>query len=330
MARTPGLWQRDGKGFWYTTLHGKQLKLSLDRKEAERALHELLADPPEPDTGFRPSIGKVCDLFLDHSLRDHEPDTYRWYKWFLQSFCDRVKKGRKVCDLKVYMVTDWIDANPQWAAVSCLLACLNWSVDQGRIKSHPLKTLKRGRTDRRERILTAEERQKIHEAVKDVSLRQFLTVLELTGARPFSELARTTARHVDLEAGTITFKKHKTVKKTRKPRVIYLADRAKQIVATLIVLYPEGPLFRNNRNGEAWNKDSIASRLQALGEKLKIDELTSYAWRHTYITEALERGLTADVVGELVGSSPLTIAKYYNSLNQKKDFLRDAAHRAIT
>lgn len=112
--------------------------------------------------------------------------------------------------------------------------------------------------------------------------------------------------------------------------MIYLPEKAKRIVAGLAAMYPEGPLFRNNRNGLAWCRDSIGQRLGTVGRKLGIKDLTSYAYRHTFITEALERGLTADVVGELVGSSPLTIAKYYNSLSQKTDFLRQAAQRAVT
>ena len=53
------------------------------------------------------------------------------------------------------------------------------------------------------------------------------------------------------------------------------------------------------------------------------------SYRHSFITEALEQGLTADIVAELVGNTPKTIAKYYSHLESKKNTLREAARRAV-
>src|SRR5207253_3250410 len=75
---------------------------------------------------------------------------------------------------------------------SNLLACLNWAVQQGYIDNHPLGKVKRGAHKRRERIFTAEELEKIRGKVKP-DFADFLLALELSGARPFSELATLTA-----------------------------------------------------------------------------------------------------------------------------------------
>ena len=74
---------------------------------------------------------------------------------------------------------------------------------------------------------------------------------------------------------------------------------------------------------------SASHRMRGAVTRLGLKPLTVYAYRHTYITEALERGLTASVVAQLVGNSPKTIEKYYDHLDQKKNALQEAALRAV-
>jgi integrase len=333
MARTPELWQRKSDGAWYTTVHGKQIRLSDDKAEARQSLHELLAAPPDDTRGHRPSIAKACDLFLTYSHAQHEVETYKHYRWFLQSFCAHVKKGRKIADLRVHMVTSWHQANA-WSesskasSIGVLLACLNWNVAQGHLKANPFTGIKRGRIASRERILSVEERRLILEAASDPPFRQFLIFLEQTGCRPFSEAGRTTAQDFDPRASTITLKRHKNAAKTGKPRVIYLSVTAKEIVAELVSRHREGPLFRCSTD-TPWSVESAGPRLDRIAASTGVAKFTSYAYRHTFIVEALMRGLTADVVAQLVGNSALTISKYYSHLDQKRDFLRAAAQQAV-
>ncbi|HEX3146724.1 MAG TPA: hypothetical protein VHR66_01405 [Gemmataceae bacterium] len=48
MARTSIVWFRKQDGHYYTTLRGKKIKLSADKKEAKKLFHELLAKEEEP------------------------------------------------------------------------------------------------------------------------------------------------------------------------------------------------------------------------------------------------------------------------------------------
>jgi integrase len=48
--------------------------------------------------------------------------------------------------------------------------------------------------------------------------------MTLTGCRP-GEIARVTAADVDVDRGLWVLKKHKTAKKTGKPRLVYLCPR---------------------------------------------------------------------------------------------------------
>ena len=235
MARKPSVWFREQDGFYYTTFRGEQTKLSRDKDEAERLFHGLHAQPPEEqrDDSRRLSVGKVCDLFLEYAQNSLDPETYKHYKSKLNRYCAHVGKGRKVADLKPFHVTTWCDAYRHWsestraAAIAVVLACLNWAVEQGYLSSHPLTRLKRGRYERRERILTDQERDALFAEIKDPTLRQFLRFLELTGCRPFSEAARITALDVNVAAGTITLHHHKNRKRTGKSRIIYLAPQAR-------------------------------------------------------------------------------------------------------
>lgn len=333
MARKAKVWFRKATGWYMTTYRGEQIRLSRDKKEAERAFHTLLAqdEPVEETRGYRPSFKKLADLFLREAERTKEPMTLKVQTIYLQSFCDHVK-GRKASDLKVHHATEWINAHPEWGestqttARSILRACLNWSVNQGYLAANPLAKLKRGDFLRRERILTAEEKKRIREWLP-AGIREFVFALEQTGARPFSELARVTGDMVDFAAGSITFKKHKNAKKGKR-RVVYLTDALAELLRRLAAERPTGPLF-TTRLGNPWNKGNVMKWMRKVEVALSIPRLTVYAWRHTLITECLAKGMSADIVAELVGNSPSTIHRYYSHLDQKQDVLREAARRAV-
>jgi len=180
---------------------------------------------------------------------------------------------------------------------------------------------------RRERILTNEERQQIKGAVREKVFRNLLTFLEQTGARPFSEAAQVTASMIDWQEGSITFEKHKNARKG-KTRVIYLTPELTEMLREMAQKNPDGPLFVT-RYGIPYNKGNVNQRIRRLETKLRIPRFNLYSYRHSYITDALERGLSSDIVAELVGNTPKTIAKYYSHLESKRNTLRDAARRAV-
>jgi integrase len=334
MARQPNIWQRGKGGWFYTTLKGQQIRLSKDRSEARRMLHELLSrEEPEADSVIaRISMRKLADLFLDESRRTKAPETYVVQKYYLQSFCDHVGR-KKVRDLKVHMATAWLAEYPAWGqstrttAVAILKACNNWGVQQGHLQTNPIAKLKRGDFERRERILTSDEKKRIL-AEQMGDFRDFVFALEHTGARPFSEIARVTAAMINFRDQTITFHEHKNQKKGR-ARVVFLTPALLEKLRELADRYPNGPLFRT-RTGKSWSKQAASKWMRKLEERLGIPRLTVYAWRHSYITDCLAKGLSASLVAQLVGNSERSIAKYYDHLDQKHDALRDAALRAVS
>jgi integrase len=315
-----------------TTVNGKQIKLALDRKEARQAFHELMAKPEnKPIDTSRISFRKLADRFLEHCKGTMAEKTYVVRKFYLQKFCDHL--GRKaVADIRVEHFTAYEAKNPQWsqstrtAVRSIILACLNWGADQEIIAANPVPKLKNGSYSRRERILTADERERI-KAAASKPLRDFLEALELTGARPYSEIGSLTADMIDFETGTITFVKHKNAKKGKK-RVIYITPQFEALLRKRLAMNPTGLVFRTQKKGP-WNADAMCEWMRKLERDLKIPRLTCYAYRHSFVSDALERGLTADIVGHLVGNKAATIAKHYDHLDQKREALKAAARKAV-
>jgi integrase len=335
MPRKPTIWRRGVNGFFYTTFRGKQVKLSQDRKEAEKAFHALHANAPDEgeDTCHRPTFRKLADLYLSFTEQAKSDLTYRHQRYFLQLFCDHVRTKR-AADLKPGDLTTWClrykdrwGHNTQVTARGVVVACLNWAVEQGYLPFSPLARMKVGQMHGRERILTKEEREKVLAAARNKTFRRFLLFLEQTGCRPYSEAAQITAEMIEWEEGCVPLARHKNARKGKR-RVIYLTDAAKSILQELCAERPLGPLFVT-RYGVPYNKGNIIKTFHRLEKKLGIPRFNPYSYRHTFITEALERGLTADIVAELVGNTPKTIAKYYSHLESKKNTLREAARRAV-
>lgn len=182
-----------------------------------------------------------------------------------------------------------------------LHACLNWGVRQGLIPRNPVEYLGVGSYTNKERILSKKEREVISGAVRGQEFKDYLRVLELTGARPFSEIAALTAEMIDFDGGVIVFTEHKNAKKN-KTRTIYLTPEMEAVLRRRVAERPDGLLFRSAQ-GMPIDSKSVSHRLRYIAKRAKFKPFTVYSYRHTYITEALERGLTASVVAELVGNS---------------------------
>jgi integrase len=326
------MWQRKRDGVWMTTIHGVQHKLHKDKTEARKALNRLLgSDQPPPARRSGMTTRKLCDDFLVRTAGGKDAATHEVQVMHLNAFCEALGH-RDPATLKVHEVEKWLSERPGWAdstkalCVTIVKAAFNWGAEQGHLSVNPIKKLKRRDTGRRERLLTPEERERIKAAVS-WRMRDFLEVLEQTGCRPFSEAAKLEAKDVDFEKGRSVRRKHKNEKKG-KTRTIYFPPKALERLKELAEKYPTGPLLRNRR-GNAWTRISASHYLTRVCKKLKMPQVTAYAFRHTYITEALVRGVPVDVLAELVGNSPAVLRKNYSHIAQMDDALAAAALKAV-
>jgi integrase len=263
----------------------------------------------------------------------HDERTYWWYRKYLQSFCD-LHGALRASELKPLHLTAWLEANPGWQAsrrhaIIAVKRCFKWADEEGLIDRNPFRAVKKPAVGRRERILTPAEKQEILQTIRDRPFREFVFALYETGCRP-SEVARVTAENFDEERGLWVFQQHKARRKTGKPRIVYLTPAMVELTKALVARYPEGPLFRGNRNKKAFTRNGIRCRFRRLRKKLPhLKGVVSYTARHTYTNEALCNGVGLLEVAELLGhSSTEMVEQHYAHLDQKTQHMLEAAKKA--
>jgi integrase len=340
MARKP--YFRAFDGWWYAQVRvgakRKQIKLvkgKENEQEAYRAFCRVLADhegDAPPPTAM--TVAAVCDLFLDQSEKNNKPETFQLYRYYLQDFCETHGR-RMVVELKPFHVTRWLDSHPTWKgsrcnAIEAVKRAFGWATAEGLLSKNPIQGIKKPAKGRRDRIVSSEERAAILAAIKDEPFREFVSAMQETGCRP-SEVARVTAADVNLEAGLWVLKLHKTARKTRRPRVVYLTPAMLELTRKLAAKYPDGPLFRGPRGGKAFSRNNIRCRFRRLREKLPhLAGVVAYSYRHTFATEALANGVGIAQVAELMGhTSTEMVSSVYGHLADRLSHMRDAAKKAV-
>lgn len=348
MTRKPFFRSFDGCWYAQTRVGGKRKQVKLldqdgdpvrgrDREaDAWKAFHRLMAqDPTQLPEPSALKVAQICDLFLTHAEAHNEAKTFGWYKKFLQDFCDFFGTIGALA-VKPFHVSKWLDAHPGWkgsrrCAVICVKRAYNWAESEGILPSNPMKKVKKPAAARRERVLTNAEWRDLLAAVRDREFKDFLFALRETGCRP-GEVRKVTAANVNLELGVWVLDKHKTRKKTGRDRVIYLTPGMIELCKTLCERWPEGPIFRGpKRKGhKPFSRNAVRCRFRRLRAKLpQLIGVVSYTLRHSYITDALERGVPMATVAELAGHKDLKmIQSHYSHLSEKRTHLAAAARTA--
>jgi integrase len=341
------VWYRKSVGCWYATFSegGRQRQMKLLSGPNDRATKKLAEVKFLEELKVRPAAKRpsrralawitardVLKGFLWFSKKNHEATTYAWYKNFFKTFAGRFGNVR-VNQLAKKHVLRWIEVagyNPTSAnrAVGAIKAAFNWAVAEEHIPFNPIAHVKKPRGLTRDRILTIDERKLILASAKGLAFREYLAALTLTGARP-GEVARVSKETVDLDRGIWIFTKHKTSKKTGKPRIIYLCPEALELTKKLLTDHPEGPIFRNSR-GKPWTRNAIRIRFRNLRKKHPhLKGVIAYSYRSSFATDALEQGVPDATVATLLGhTNTATLHKFYARLSHKADHLKAAAAKA--
>jgi len=296
----------------------------------------MASDPAHLPASEVLTVAIICDKFLDFSLKHNTPETFAFYKRFIQSFCDHC--GHVLAhEVIKHHVTQWLDKHPSWTtgrrnAVICVKRAFNWAGPDGEglLKVNPLKSVPKPPAKSRERIITDEEREQILAAIKDQQFRDFVFALTETGCRP-GEVRKLTAADVDLNAGVWVLEHHKSRKVTGKPRFVYLTSAMVELTKRLIAINPEGPIFRGPRGNRPFTANGVRCRFRELRRKLPhLKGVVAYCYRHTFATNALANGESPAIVAELLGHKDITmLQEHYSHLSQKTAELRRAAARAL-
>jgi integrase len=323
------------------------------------------ADPLPPAQGIL--VCQVCDLFLDSICpfegarpqkekrkKGEKPKpplplkpnascsvrTFWWYDAYLQDFCKYRHDGSSpygkmpARDLVELHVDYWLDAHPCWTtsrrnAITAVKRAFNWADKKGLLRPNPIKGVERPAAVSRARTLTKDERKEILDAIDDVEFRLFVEAMQESGARP-SEIARLAAADINLQIGVCVMHRHKTGKKTGKPRVIYMTPRLVEIVTPLMAKHTEGPIFRGPRLKKPFGMHGICSRFRRLREKLPhLKDAIAYAYRSSFTTDALQNGVGVAQVAELLGHKDTTmVMKHYSFIRENTEYMKEIAKKA--
>ncbi len=329
--KMPRPFYRKQKQVWVVQLRdGRQITLGATKEEAEKKYREVMLHEEGPEKGHL--VRDVFDLYLDYCQR--ETSSYDLYRYFL-SDASRSFGRLAAPELKPFHIDRWLRQHPAWGTttrnmvVTVIKAAFNHCVRMGHIPANPVKLMPMPKPEVRDRILTDEERRQIFGAISDGRFSDYLTALLESGARP-GEVSNLTPENVNLDLGVWVLKKHKTKKKTGKPRIVYLTPALLEMSRRLMGETAAGqPLFRNSK-GNAWTRSSLHFRFEGLRKKFPhLADVVPYTLRATYATEALEHGVPDATVAELLGHSDTRMLhKHYSRLEQKVEHMRQAAEKA--
>lgn len=338
MAREHKPWYRKSADAWYTTIDGGQVRLAKgedNKAEAMREFHRLMSTREKQASHRRVvKLGGLADMHIDSIERNREPDAAKIAIGRIVDFVAFVGREMPVSEIKPYHLTGWLDSK-EWAANSrntcsgIVKHMFAWAAEQGYIPENMMAKTKMARPEPREDILTADQHEAAMNAIankpKLAPIRDMLVALRETGCRP-KEVRTLTVDRVDLAAGTWQVL-DKIRKKTGKEfRTVYLSPAAIELSRRLAAKQGGGFLFRNML-GRPWTKDAVNGAFANLREKMAYGpEFVPYAYRHLYVTDALERGVNPATVAELVGHTNLNmIMKVYSKLKLRTDHLKAAA-----
>jgi integrase len=212
----------------------------------------------------------------------------------------------------------------------------NYAIEQEMMVSNPAHKIQKFPEEKRECFLTIEAMQKLHEAIErypDVSVRDALLLLMLTGSRE-GEVLKATWEEFDLERGVWTKPRRHT--KEKKIEHIPLSPETIKLLESMQTPGATGPLFPG-RNGGArvsltrpWLQVCKAAGLvEAVTIKGKRGPLVRYRptlrihdLRHNFASHLVNKGVSLQIVGKLLGHSQIATTMRYSHLQDAA--LRDA------
>jgi len=354
-------WHRKFDDGWYATVDGKRTRLRDEtgqpirgkdhREQADLAVARLKLQIPATTQTGSVLVADIVDAYLESLKVSATPQYADLASRTMNDFCSYCG-ALAATDLKKKHVRDWVADHPTWKSdntkrdyMAMVVAAFNYAVKEDEVlDSNPISGLKKPAAFARTTYFREEEIQEVLDYCnrkpkkKAVSLSpfgQFFTMLLQTGARPFSELAKVTADHIQetdkgmvirMKAGTDEHGnyRHKAAKKTGKDRTIYLFEEAEAVIRTLMLEFPRGsgvPLFRTPR-GKSWKRCNGVQSFCTLKRRLGWDQdpekknLSLYTCRHTFAKRVLSGYWTGEpasieTLAGLMGNTPKVCWDHY-------------------
>lgn len=333
---------------WYYTEPGTKKRIPLfdekgerirgqDNKEAAglalariKLVDELSTPIPATDKW---TVAKVFDIYLADLHRSANPDWAKQVERWLNDLCAYCG-ALLVHEFKKKHLRTWLQRHTTWNhnsqrnVIASVKAAFNFCCKFDDLEVNPIAGYEKPAATPRVTSFSPEEEQAMYDGA-DEAFGLFIKACILTGARPYSELAKVTADHVVetpqgiyylLKARTDDGKSgHKTGKKTGKDRRIMLCEEIETITRELMLKAPKGSgltLFLSTR-GRAWKKCNCVGRFLELKRKLEFSkDKCLYTARHTFAKRTLSgyytgKPVTIEVLAGLMGNTPAVAWRHY-------------------
>jgi len=316
---------------------GERIRGKQNQSAAERALDRAkLADAAQAD-GKSPGgetwlVARVCSEYIQYCERGLAAGSIsqghcRSAAAFLNDLC-RYCGALPAGELKKAHVQEWLESHAGWrssatcrSVLSIVLAAFNRAEEMFDVPN-PLKGMKKPAAKPRLQSFSSEDEQAMYDAT-EVRFRDFLFAAVRTGLRPFSELARLTADHVEESNRGMMWRVYAT--KTKKTRKIPVPEEVAALTRQLMLTAPKGsdrPLFRNTRD-KPWKRTNGVVRFIAIKRKLGWNlnpvkrNYSCYTCRHTFAHRMLSgywnggAGCSIETLAELIGDTPKVAFDHY-------------------
>lgn len=281
------------------------------------------------------TVSELLALYLRHCAIEsiHSPearaDRERVFRDFLAAHGDMA-----VSECKAFHLTDFVEANPRWRSVSTrrakanyLRAAFAWAADGERIGRNPFRAVRYQEAERRpdmpDDVLT------VLEKVSNGPFALAVRFLRWTGCR-LSELCQATWDQFDLERGVWVIQRHKSRKKTGKPKVVALVSDAVELLRSVAhVANPGDRVFVNNC-GRPWTRKSLGQHLRYLKRRHGIDTpATLHGIRHRFGSCGVAAGAPIKLIAQQLGHHSVQVTeRYYVDLTREIEAMRAAAQLA--
>jgi len=108
MARQPKPWYRKDRDAWFVTIDGTRHNLGSVKKQAFDRFYDLMREPKIAKVTSQ-SFAVIADSFLDWLTKNRATETFGWYQYRLERFCQTYPDLLAV-DIRPYHVQKWVDS----------------------------------------------------------------------------------------------------------------------------------------------------------------------------------------------------------------------------
>jgi integrase len=319
------------------TLNGKMVSLGVrgeeNKAQAFAAWARQLAGqspaPPTPAVAHPVQTARTIRAVVDGYLADIgprvKPLTLITYRRYLDPFATS-HGGLAVSSVDADLLHRHV-ARPNWSSTyrANALLVINQALRWAGLRLTGLRVPRR-RSRGAEAVIDPETFDRVLDEF-DRDFAEYLTFLWETGCRP-SEGMGLVASDVNLAAGVARLTDHKTAHHGHE-RLVYLSDRAVEILRPRVARYPSGPLFRN-ADGNPLNRNAVVNRFDRLNKRLGT-RITAYQIRHSFCCRLLSAGTPDAHVAALMGHTGTNmIARVYGHMNAQARLLRETLNRNRT